>query len=351
MQPLTDALTSKALFFLLAKKLTLDLSVAETVDTIDQLHTLYAKLTSIEGVLAPSEEPEVFEELSENGTRVNPYMAAYCFRDYLRTYKFVYGINKAVAGLITAGREIPLQILYAGSGPYAALVLPLTALYEKHQIKVTLIDIHQSSLDAVKMLVNTFAIGEYFTDFIKIDATCYEPASEQLFDVIISETMDKSLRKEPQVAIFNNLCQFLAPGGILIPEEIRVDLYQSDWGNERNPKYEYYSDEETREYNSAHRKKVTNLITINKDTVQYFKRTGVSTNIFLTKVEANQLEPLKYSALLLLTEVQVYGQTTLIEDESILTEKDYISPLNEKVIQQDLSFYYKMDNDPRIVLG
>lgn len=350
MQASADTLNDQSLFISLAQKLTENIPVKKVIDTVDQLHLLYSKLTRVEGVLAPAEQEEIFEEVSENGTRVNPYMAAYCFLDYLRSYKFALGIRYAVDDLLKARPQAPVRILYAGTGPYAALVLPLTTVFSADQINITLIDIHQSSLDAVKKLVAGFGLQAYFSDYIKTDATCFEPPANQQYDLIISETMDKSLRKEPQVTIFNHLQKFLAPGGELIPQEIRVDLYQSDWGKEKQAGYEYYLDETTRIYNAGHRKQIANLISVNKDTVPYFKRTIAEPRVFLKTVGPDQFD-LRYDALILLTEVQVYKNITLVEDESILTEKNYLSPLNDGVIKSGLSFYYKMDDEPRIVFN
>lgn len=343
----TETLNHQTAFELLSKKLTGAIPTPELVDTINQLHDLYSTLTHIEGVLAPSVEEEFFEEQSENGTRVNPYMAAYCFLDYLRSYKFTLGIKKLIDEKLNQGHQKPLQILYAGTGPYASLVLPLTTVFSADQIQITLLDIHQSSLDAVSKLINAFKLQAYFNGFIKADATLFVPANNELYDIIISETMDKALRKEPQVAIFNHLQQFLKPNGALIPEEIRVDLYQSKWGEEKNPAFEYYLDLETKAHNAKVREKVTNLIAVNKHTVTKFERTN-SDHIFLKTVDPQNFNA-EYSALLLITEVQVYKDIALLEDQSILTEKDYLTPINDQILHSGLTFYYKMDNDPRIV--
>ncbi|QXU40126.1 class I SAM-dependent methyltransferase [Pedobacter sp. D749] len=338
----------RTVFELHSKKLTGVLATPEVIDTVNQLHHLYSKLTDIEGVLAPSDTDEVFEELSENGTRVNPYMAAYCFLDYLRSYKFTLGIKNLIDDKLNQGNQKPLQILYAGTGPYASLILPLTTVFSANQIQVTLLDIHQSSLDAVSKLISTFNLEAYFNAYIKADATLFTPNDHIAYDIIISETMDKALRKEPQVAIFNHLRQFLKPDGAFIPEEIRVDLYQSKWCEEKNPAFEYFLDTETRKHNATFREKITNLIAINKHSVTTFKRTNPDHRLFLKTIDPKNFKA-AYTALLLLTEVQVYKEITLIEDESVLTEKDYLSPLNDRILQSGLSFYYKMDNDPRII--
>ncbi|RBQ06635.1 hypothetical protein [Pedobacter miscanthi] len=345
-----ESLNHRTVFELYSKKLTGVIATPEVIETVNELHHLYSKLTAIEGVLAPSDTDEVFEELSENGTRVNPYMAAYCFLDYLRSYKFTLGIKKLIDDKLNQGNQKPLQILYAGTGPYASLILPLTTVFSAHQIQVTLLDIHQSSLDAVNKLISAFNLEAYFNGYIKADATLFIPDDHINYDIIISETMDKALRKEPQVAIFNHLRQFLKPDGAFIPEEIRVDLYQSKWDEEKNPAFEYFLDAETRKHNAAFREKITNLMAINKHSVTIFKRTNSDHLLFLKKIDPENFKA-EYTALLLLTEIQVYKDITLTEDESILTEKDYLSPLNDRILQSGLSFYYKMDNDPRITCG
>jgi len=344
----TETFNQQTIFSSLSQKLTGALSTPEVISIVNQLHELYSKITDIEGVLAPSEDDEPFEEESENGTRVNPYMAAYCFLDYLRSYKFTYGIKKLIDEKLVQGFQEPLNILYAGTGPYASLVLPLTTVFSADQIQITLLDIHQSSLDAVSKLVSAFGLASYFKGYIKADATLFVPENDTHYDIIISETMDKALRKEPQVAIFKHLQQFLKPEGSFIPEEIRVDLYQSKWAEEKNPAFEYFLDTKTRTHNAGVREKVENLIGVNKHSVTKFERTNPGQRVFLKTIDPKNFKA-EYTALLLITEVQIYNDVVLLEDESILTEKDYLSPLSNEILQSGLSFYYKMDNDPRIV--
>lgn len=166
-------------------------------------------------------DPDSGGDLSlSSGIAIGPAAAAQCILDPGRTVAFLRGVHRAIE---RGAREI----VYAGTGPYAPLLIPLSTMLDA-DVRCTLIDIHPRNVDSVKTLVERFHIS---ASVVCTDATQYE--HHRPIDLIITETMQRALSVEPYVAIVRNLRRQLAPGGLLIPERVCIGAMLIDAQTER----------------------------------------------------------------------------------------------------------------------
>ena len=186
-----------------------------------ELHAMFSRLSGIHDT-----SPHPADTQSTHlpaGVAIDPLSAARCTLDFARTTKFLRGIRRAVVVARQRFPAQPIEILYAGCGPFAPLAIPLMTQFKSDEVQFTLLDFHQRSLDSARRLVETLGLDAHVCGFVQADAATYVHPSERPVHVVITETMQRALTKEPQVAITLNLVPQLCSGGILIPERITVD--------------------------------------------------------------------------------------------------------------------------------
>ncbi|WP_343586422.1 hypothetical protein [Flavobacterium sp.] len=192
-------------------------TVNEQLESAQQLSRFYKKLIK-------NSHPDDNEILVDGGIALSSSGAADCVDDYIRTVSFIKGIYKAMTKFLDDPLEKKINIVYAGCGPYATLILPLLPLFDKGRISAILIDINASSLESVQNLIPVIGLEKYDLQMIEANAITYKIPKDFNVDLAVSETMHYALTSEPQVAISRNIIKQLSSQAIFIPQEIRIDL-------------------------------------------------------------------------------------------------------------------------------
>jgi hypothetical protein len=183
--------------------------------SVDGLYSIFSEFTGITGDNFNKEQI-----ILPSGKAVSPSGAAHCLLEFRRTAIFLRGINKAIQQKLYENCKCPVRILYAGTGPYATLIIPLLTLYSQDDLKVDLLDINEISINALKKLIGEIELETFIDNFYLCDASTF--SIEKDYDIILSETMQAALKKEPQVSIMQNLIPQMADDAIFIPEAITV---------------------------------------------------------------------------------------------------------------------------------
>ncbi|MBI5413501.1 hypothetical protein HZA42_04105 [Candidatus Peregrinibacteria bacterium] len=160
----------------------------------------------------------------KSGLAVSPSGAAACLLDYERTRQFVRGLNMAITEARKHFHDEVIQVLYAGCGPFAPLAIAQCWTFSPDKVQFTLLDIHETSVDIARAIVQSFDLKRHCPRIIKADATKYKCQGARPH-IVVTETMMSTLMYEPQAAITANLAPEMRHGGIFVPEEVALDAY------------------------------------------------------------------------------------------------------------------------------
>ncbi len=163
------------------------------------------------------------------GLAISPLAAARCILDFARTRVFLRGVAAAIdAARAHFGQ--PVDVLYAGCGPFAPLFFPLTTELPRGAARFTLLDAHQGAIACVRRLARAFEAEAWLSSAETADACAWR--APRAPHVIVAELMQAGLAREPQVAATRALAPQLAPGGRFVPEEITLSLCLADLSRE-----------------------------------------------------------------------------------------------------------------------
>ncbi|MBO9584288.1 MAG: hypothetical protein J7574_09025 [Flavobacterium sp.] len=284
------------------------------------------------------------EVIVKGGVALSSSSAADCVDDYLRTTNFIKGVFKALNSLDVLFPERNINILYAGCGPYATLILPLLPLFNKERIKAVLIDINKTSIESVQQIISIIGLESYNLRLIEADATTYIIPKDFEVDLAVSETMHYALTREPQVAISRNIIKQLPQHGIFIPQEIKIDLVYTFFDYEPSLKVDIngikgYKNMQPYIYNVF----VDRLLTINKE---HF----VGDNL-VSKIETDYYSlPIEFSNfpdICLFTEIKIFEDIELKTAESYITNPYCIVSMYSIKDYPQIQFIYDFSEMPK----
>ena len=195
-----------------------------------QLHAVFAELSNVS---EDSTAADVDRETRlATGVALSPRDAARCVLDTRRTVMYIRGIHSAIQQAVDRFPDQPIHLLYAGCGPYATLALPLTGCFPPERLQLTLLDIHECSIAAVQRIIGALGLHDWIRECLTCDATNYVHPPGSPLHILVIEAMQKTLEKEPQVALTFNLARQLPDGGVLIPEEVHLAACLADLSRE-----------------------------------------------------------------------------------------------------------------------
>ncbi len=283
-----------------------------------------------------------FDTQLMHGLALSEKHAAECILDYKRTCSFIKGVYNAIQKSIHLSKGNKVHILYAGCGPYAALLIPVLSIIKREQLVVTLIDVNPHSIQVVEKIVKHLGINKSIETIKVADAIVYK--HQQKLDIIITETMFRALTREPQVAISENLIPQLKSNGVIIPEEIKIGFNYTSFSKEPILDCGFGKYRISQEFELNRQGYIKELFSINKDTV-FSKVRGSfffeSDWIEVDEIIEQQLDICIY------TELKIFGQETLLKAESLITNPYCVGSVLNIRNKKSFKLKYKTEKLPQ----
>lgn len=278
----------------------------------------------------------------ENGKALGTTWAAMCIQDLVRTKVFVKGLFEAVED-VRRKKPGAVHVLYAGTGPFATLALPLMATLAPQQVKFTLLEINKQSFDCAKRVVETLGYGDHVVQMLCADATTVALPDAHSYDILLSETMQHALKKEQQVPIVLHLLGQLREDAILIPQCIQLDAALLDI-KDATIDLPSFSEENCKRLGSFFQLNRENLPalaqhTLHNGAIHYDKHTY--------KIPADALK--EFNTVAVLTEIQVYKENRIHLNASGLTIPYILTMATASDDDAVLDINYMVSEEPGIV--
>jgi hypothetical protein len=295
---------------------------------INEMHDIYSSISGFSSRV--NDSIEVNETLTSNGKAIAPVYAGRCLFDIMRTKQFIRGIYHAVIESKRIFNGTKINILYAGCGPYASLVIPLCMIFSKDEISFTLLDIHEESINCAEKIINGLDINDYLNGSYVCDAAQYVNDKNKPFHILVSETMQMALANEPQVAIFLNLVPQMVENGFIIPEKVTLDAYMFLERKETERLFDVNV--------KTNRVFISRLFELSKNTVDKKETDFPEVEIDIPG------QYIKTHKLYLMTEITVFKNVVLKDNESSLTIPFKL--FRNKNIPEHAAFRYETGSKP-----
>ncbi len=269
---------------------------------------------------------------TENGLAISTNAAAFCTIDYMRTRTFLLGIKKAIEDCLVINPNKPVELLYAGTGPFATLAIPLLPYFTTAQLQLILLEINANTIGYLKNVLNKLGIENYIKDIVQCDASSYVFDGDIQPHIIVSETMKPALYKEPQLMVMTNLVKQCTQVPIIIPQTISVDLASINTTNKGISV-------------------LNNLIEFNIDTALALAKAANNIPIFNEGIQINVGRNNKTTKdrVSLLTTINTYEKYSLDYKESSLTLPCFMDKLNISDKDVILKVKYNFGEKPGLV--
>ncbi|MDX2361629.1 MAG: hypothetical protein QNK23_12545 [Crocinitomicaceae bacterium] len=278
----------------------------------------------------------------DNGKALGTTWAAHCIRDILRTKKFIKGLAKAIEDALES-KNHPIHVMYAGTGPFATLALPLLAKYSHEEVCFTFIEINKPSFESMKKVIAKLGFEPSVVAYENVDATIYQYTGERTIDIVVSETMQRGLVREQQVPITMNLIPQLPADAVFIPEKIGLEicLMNHEKFHARTPttKESDYVYRLGKFFESSVEWLGSNESVAKADNTYYFPE---------KTIELSKEKIRNFNQLVTFTDIQVYQDERIMVNESGLTSPMILEDLSSVEEDRHLTICYKVDAEPGI---
>jgi hypothetical protein len=267
-----------------------------------------------------------------NGMAISMNIAVECLNDPFRTKRFVLGTYQAIQDLLKKGKR-NLRVLYAGTGPFASILLPTLLKLQEEDVHFTLMDINEDTIQHLKSLLKKLELNPDKIDVLIADATAYKIDPNAPFDIILSETMQSALAREQQVSVYLNLMRQSPEKTLFIPEKIEVFLCLRKTGLENNKITEENCEE------------VAQIFEVSKQLLNDTEESGKPPEK-ISHIPKSALD--EKDLMFLSTKIQIFGNQALNNLGTSLTQPLILDNLSHRT-EEDLSVatQYKIDQDPR----
>jgi predicted RNA methylase len=274
----------------------------EAEKKINEIHAYFQQITDITG------SDFVIEHMAAiptaRGKALGLNFAAQCLLDYKRTIKFLRAIVKAITEKQQQQPGVVINIFYAGCGPYAPFVTLVAPFFKPEEVQFSVLEINKKSLDTAKKLIDTLKLSNYVAIFYEADAVTFRVPNPELFDILISETLDAMLFRECYVPILFNLLPQFKKDIILIPENVLID-YSFIPHSEENVVYQ--------------ENQKGSVLNVRESISSYPNSDAIPSQLSDIKVDLTSLKMDKFEKVILDTKVHIYKDIWLYRNESSLT--------------------------------
>ncbi len=317
---------------------------AELFTACDELYTSLLRISDIDSL----DEKNRGHLSLDSGAALGLTWAAMCIKDIIRTKRFMDGVYAAVNDILLMNPEKTIHILYTGTGPFATLILPLTARFNPQQIRFSLLEVNKGSHHALQNLISRLGLEEYIQRIENTDATMWKLPDDEQVDIFICETIRSGLQSEPQVAICMNIVPQLSAATIMIPQQIRLTAALI---NEPGKIQEQFI------ANSASQSIYTlaEIFSLSKENllIHYASNHQKDETQYQFQELKLAFEPevvAKHPVLYVLTDIKIYKEERLLMDESPLTTPLKLMDLRLKPLTE-IALQYRTGNNPGVQFG